>query len=89
MTTIIVGIALALLLAAVGLVLLRVALGPTNLDRALCLDVVIVIITGILATQIVRSDDASSLPILVVFSLTGFVGSVSVARFMGRPEDPR
>ncbi|MGO1165598.1 MAG: monovalent cation/H+ antiporter complex subunit F [Janibacter sp.] len=88
--SIILNIALALLFAAIGLTLVRVALGPTNLDRALCLDVVIVIITGILATQIVRSEDAASLPILVVFSLTGFVGSVSVARFMGRrEEDPQ
>lgn len=86
---IIIGIALGLLLAALAMTLVRVALGPTNLDRALCLDVVIVIVTGVLATQIVRSDDASSLPILVVFSLTGFVGSVSVARFMGRKEDPQ
>lgn len=87
--TIIIGIALGLLLAALAMALVRVALGPTNLDRALCLDVVIVIVTGILATQIVRTSDASSLPILVVFSLTGFVGSVSVARFMGRKEDPQ
>lgn len=85
--SIILGVAMGLLLAAAGLALTRVALGPTNLDRALCLDVVIVIVTGILATQIVRTEDASSLPILVVFSLTGFVGSVSVARFMGRKED--
>lgn len=84
--SIILNIALILLFAAIGLALLRIALGPTNLDRALCLDVTIVIITGILATQIVRSEDAASLPILVVFSLTGFVGSVSVARFMGRRE---
>ena len=85
--TIILSIALALLLAAGGLALVRIARGPTNLDRALSLDVIIVIITGILATQVVRSNDAASLPILVVFSLTGFVGSVSVARFMGRREE--
>lgn len=85
--TIILGVALALLIAAAALTLVRVALGPTNLDRALCLDVIIVVVTGILATRIVRSGDAASLPILVVFSLTGFVGSVAVARFMGRKED--
>lgn len=85
--SIILGVAVGLLLAAAGLALVRVALGPTNLDRALCLDVIIVIVTGVLATQIVRTGDAASLPILVVFSLTGFVGSVSVARFMGRKED--
>lgn len=88
MTHVILTIAVSLLIAALGLVLVRVALGPTNLDRALCLDVVLVIVTGILATQIVRSEDPSSLPILIVFSLTGFVGSVAVARFMGRREDP-
>jgi multicomponent Na+:H+ antiporter subunit F len=84
--SIILGLSLALLIAAAALSLVRVWLGPSNLDRALCLDVIIVIVTGVLATQIVRSGDAASLPILVVFSLTGFVGSVSVARFMGRTE---
>lgn len=86
--SIILGAAVGLLLAAAALALIRIALGPSNLDRALCLDVIIVIVTGILATQIVRTEDASALPILVVFSLTGFVGSVTVARFMGRKEDP-
>ncbi|QBF47076.1 monovalent cation/H+ antiporter complex subunit F [Janibacter limosus] len=85
--SIILAISLGLLIAAAALVLVRVNLGPTNLDRALSLDVLIVIITGIIATQILRTDDVGALPIMVVFSLTGFVGSVSVARFMARKED--
>lgn len=85
--SIILSIALAMLFAAAGLVLVRIAKGPTNLDRALSLDVVIVIVIGIIATQIVRTGDAGPLPILVVFSLTGFVGSVSVARFMARKDE--
>lgn len=85
--SIILGISLGLLIAAAALVLVRVHLGPTNLDRALSLDVLIVIITGIIATQVLRTDDVGALPIMVVFSLTGFVGSVSVARFMARKED--
>lgn len=87
--TLIMTIAFGLLLAAAALVLVRTVRGPTNLDRALSLDVLIVIVTGIMATQIMRSGDAASLPVLVVFSLTGFVGSVSVARFMARKDDPR
>ncbi|CAM3983372.1 monovalent cation/H+ antiporter complex subunit F [Janibacter anophelis] len=87
MTSIILSIALGLLFAAAALVLVRVYLGPTNLDRALSLDVLIVIVTGIIATQILRIDDVGALPIMVVFSLTGFVGSLSVARFMARKED--
>lgn len=85
--SIILSIALAMLFASAGLVLVRIAKGPTNLDRALSLDVVIVIVIGIIATQIVRTGDAGPLPILVVFSLTGFVGSVSVARFMARKDE--
>ena len=85
--SIILAIGLGLLFAAAGLVLVRIARGSTNLDRALSLDVVIVIVIGIMATQIVRTGDAGTLPILVVFSLTGFVGSVSVARFMARKDD--
>lgn len=85
--TIVLGIALGMLFAATGLVLVRIWRGPTNLDRALSLDVVIVIIIGIMATQIVRTGDPGTLPILVVFSLTGFVGSVSVARFMARKDE--
>ena len=85
--SIILALALGLLFAAAAMVLVRIVRGPSNLDRALSLDVLIVIVTGILATQIVRSEDPVSLPILVVFSLTGFVGSVAVARFMGRREE--
>lgn len=85
--SVILTIALGLLFAAAALVLVRILIGPNNLDRALSLDVLLVIITGIIATQILRTDDVSALPIMVVFSLTGYVGSVSVARFMGRKED--
>lgn len=85
--SIILTIAIGLLFTATALVLVRILLGPTNLDRALSLDVLLVIITGIIATQILRTDDVSALPIMVVFSLTGYVGSVSVARFMARRED--
>lgn len=87
--TIMLNVALGLLFGAGALALVRIVIGPANFDRALSVDVMIVIITGILATQVVRTDDTGSLPILVVFSLTGFVGSVSIARFMAREEDPR
>lgn len=87
--TIVLNIALGLLFAAAALVLVRMAMGPASFDRALSVDVLIVIVTGIIATQVVRTGDAGSLPILVVFSLTGFVGSVAIARFMGRKDDPQ
>ena len=87
--SIVLNIALGLLFGAGAMALVRIVLGPANFDRALSVDVIIVIVTGILATQIVRNGDTGALPILVVFSLTGFVGSVSIARFMARKEDPQ
>lgn len=78
--------AAVLLLLAACLTLTRIVRGPTNLDRALATDVLAVITTSAAAVFIAWSGDAASLPILVVVSLTGFVGSVSVARYMGRGE---
>lgn len=77
-----------LLLAVAGLLALtRVFRGPTSLDRALAVDVIVVLCTSSAAIFIAWTRDASSLPVLVVVSLTGFVGSVSVARFMAGKGD--
>ena len=52
---IILAIAIGLLFAAAALVLVRVHLGPTNLDRALSLDVLIVIVTGIVGALLAET----------------------------------
>lgn len=72
----------ALLLVAALLALSRIVMGPTSLDRALATDVLVVLATSSAAVWIAWSGDPGALPVLVVVSLTGFVGSVSVARFM-------
>lgn len=80
--------AVMLLLAAL-MTLLRIYHGPSNLDRALATDVLVVLVTSSAAIFIAWTGDAASLPILVVVALTGFVGSVSVARFMARSKESR
>lgn len=85
--TALLGVAAGLLAVAAALTLVRIYRGPTNLDRALALDVLAVLVTSAAAVYVARSGDAASLPILVVVSLTGFVGSVSVARYMARREE--
>lgn len=82
--TIILGIAGGMLLAAGLMVLYRTLRGPSNLDRALAADVMVVLVTSTAALYIAATKDAASLPILAVVALTGFVGSVSVARFMAK-----
>ncbi|GAA3644144.1 hypothetical protein GCM10022224_003190 [Nonomuraea antimicrobica] len=72
---------LALLGIGAAASLYRVARGPSMLDRAVALDVFTSLsMCGVGAFAVIRND-YSDLPILLVLSLLGFVGSVSLARF--------
>ena len=71
-----------ILAVAVGLALYRVARGPSILDRVLALDVVLAIIGGVLVLNMVVNRHLDNLVLLVAVSLVGFIGSVTVARFV-------
>lgn len=73
-------------LAAV-LVLLRMTLGPTMLDRAISFDVLATVSVGVIAVDAALRRNAENLPLLLVITLLGFVGSVSVARFSPGSDD--
>ncbi|GAA1689375.1 hypothetical protein GCM10009733_102220 [Nonomuraea maheshkhaliensis] len=75
------AVTLVLLGTGAAAALYRVARGPTMLDRAMSLDVFTSLsMCGVGAFAVAR-DDYSDLPILLVLSLLGFVGSVALARF--------
>ena len=73
-----------LLFAAASLVLVRIVRGPTTLDRIVAVDVLLAVVVCAVAAEAAYTRDATSLPILVVLSILGFIGSVSVARFSPR-----
>jgi len=77
----------ALLSCGAVAALYRAGRGPTMLDRALALDVLTSLSMCGAGSYAAISGDYSDLPILLVLSLLGFVGSVSVARYFpdGRP----
>lgn len=77
-------IASTLLCAAVFLVLVRVVRGPTTLDRIVAVDVLLAVVGCGIAAEAAYTRDATSLPILVVLAVLGFIGSVAVARFSPR-----
>ncbi|MET8868463.1 monovalent cation/H+ antiporter complex subunit F [Nonomuraea sp. NPDC049421] len=82
-------VTLALLGCGAAATLYRVGRGPSMLDRAVALDVFTSLsMCGAGAYAVVR-DDYSDLPILLVLSLLGFVGSVSLARFFSGKEERR
>lgn len=80
-----VGIVVSVLLAAAtGLTLWRVVRGPATLDRIIAVDVLLAVIVTTIAALAAFRRDATALPILVVLSVLGFTGTVSVARFASR-----
>ena len=76
-------LAFTMLGAGVLLALLRLALGPSLLDRVVATDTLLVIISAGLAVHVALVRDPTLVPVLVVVSLLAFVGSVSVARYVG------
>lgn len=72
-----------LLGAGALLALVRLALGPSLLDRVVATDTLLVIIAAGLAVHATLERDPTVVPVLVVVSLLAFVGSVSVARYVG------
>jgi len=73
--------ALMLSVAAV-LTVDRLSRGPTSLDRVVAADVLIAILIATLALEAIINDHTTTLPVMLVLSLLGFAGSVSIARFV-------
>jgi len=77
-----------LLAAAASLAIVRAERGPSMLDRTIALDVFTTTLVGAIALEAALSRRTDTIPILVVLSLVGFVGSVTIARFASvEPED--
>jgi multicomponent Na+:H+ antiporter subunit F len=76
-------VAQALLGGGALLALVRLARGPSLLDRVVANDTLLVIISASLAVHAGLRRDPTVVPVLVVVSLLAFVGSVSIARYVG------
>jgi len=70
-----------MLVVAAILSLVRAERGPSMLDRTVALDVFVTALVGGIVLESAVSGRLDTLPILVVLSLVGFVGSVTIARF--------
>lgn len=70
-------------LLAVGAVtaLVRIEKGPSILDRAVALDVLVATMIAGIGVFAAWHRRADVVPVLVVLSLVGFVGSTAIARF--------
>ncbi|MDM7829955.1 monovalent cation/H+ antiporter complex subunit F [Cellulomonas edaphi] len=70
-----------LLTAGAVLAVVRAEKGPSILDRTVALDIVVTTMIAAVALYAAIERRADVVPVLVVLSLVGFVGSVTVARF--------
>ncbi|MGW1344402.1 monovalent cation/H+ antiporter complex subunit F [Kribbella sp. NPDC002412] len=85
--TVVLTVCVSMLGVSALLLVIRMALGPTMLDRVVALDVLVAVVICGLALEAAVNRHTTTLPILGVLSLLGFVGSVSVARFTRGSDD--
>ena len=71
-----------ILVAATLCSIYRLAKGPTLLDRVVATDVLVSVVIAGLALEAVLNRHTTTLPVMLVLSLLGFTGSVSIARFV-------
>lgn len=88
LTMIAVGICLVLLMVGAAGSIYRIVKGPSILDRVLALDVLLILVSSGLCVDMVINEHTDSIMFVVVASVIGFVGSVTVSRFVadGRKE---
>jgi multicomponent Na+:H+ antiporter subunit F len=85
--SVLLGAAAVVLAVAAMLSLARMTMGPTMLDRAISFDVLLSIAICVIAVDAALRRTAENLPTMLVVTLLGFVGSVSVARFSPGSDD--
>ena len=85
---IVVGTICSILLSMTGLLcIVRIVRGPTMLDRTVATDVFVAASAGAIGIEAAIGRHNSTLSILVVLSLVGFLGSVSIAKFAAPDTD--
>ena len=80
--SVILSVSLILLVVALGLAVYRLALGPNALDRAVSVDVFAAGVIAIVIILIILRGRTDLAALLIVFVLTAFFSTVSVARFI-------
>jgi multicomponent Na+:H+ antiporter subunit F len=81
--TVVSWIAYVLMSAGGLLALVRLVRGPSLLDRVVASDTLLVIVAAALALVAALERNTTLVPVLLVVSLLGFIGSVAVARYVG------
>ncbi|MBE7325768.1 cation:proton antiporter [Nocardioides sp. Y6] len=86
MTYVLVAAGGLLVLAGVLLVV-RMTVGPTILDRSMALDVLMSVMVCAVSLKAIHREESWAIPMLLALAMIGFVGAVSIARYASGAED--
>jgi len=75
-------LALALLLLAMVLAIIRITIGPSLADRVLSLDLLVTIGIGFIAVVAVRTSQFTYVDVAIALGLVGFLATVAFARYI-------
>jgi len=75
---------LIIILGCLGGSLIRLAIGPSMADRALASDNIIMNLIGIVILYSIYTKSPYYMDLVLVFTLLGFIGMVTFAKFLSR-----
>ena len=81
---IVIDIALGVLALALLPALWRIAVGPTDADRALSADHVFFVFLAVAGLLAIRLEDSVFLDVVLVGTLVGFLATITLARLVDR-----
>lgn len=77
-------VALTALSIALLLLFIRVIIGPSTQDRILALDAIGVLLVGFIGILMILQDTSVFSDIVLVLTILGFVGTLSLSKFLER-----
>ncbi len=69
------------------LILWRVIVGPSILDRAVASDVLLTLVLCVLGADMAINHHTRSLPAMLIIAAVGVFGSIAIARFVARKDN--
>lgn len=76
------SIAVMLMLAAMGLTVIRLVLGPTLGDRIMALDLLTQLAVGMIAALVVKTGFGLYLDIAIAVALVGLLSTLALTRYL-------
>ncbi len=77
-------VALAVIVLAIGLTIVRLVRGPDFADRAVAVDLLATLAVAFLGAFAIRTDQPVLIDVALALALVGFVATVAFARFIER-----